>query len=45
MGNELQNQELEKKDKAFNKAYEPWRLAAKEIRAKLKTFCSPDELE
>lgn len=44
-GQELKKQELKKKEKAFNKAYETWRLAAKEIRAKLKTFCSPEELE
>lgn len=44
-GQELKKQELKKKEKAFNKAYETWRLAVKEIRAKLKTFCSPEELE
>lgn len=42
-GKELQKQELKKKEKAFYKAYETWRVAAKEIRAKLKTFCSPED--
>lgn len=44
-GQELKTQEVMKKEKAFNKAYEAWRLAAKEIRAKLKTSCSLEELE
>lgn len=44
-GKALQKQELKKKEKAFYKAYETWRVAAKEIRAKLKTFCSPEDLD
>ena len=34
----MQVQEQRKREKALNKAYEAWRLASKEIRAKLKDF-------
>lgn len=44
-GQELQNQEAKKKEKTFCKAYEAWKLTAKGIRAKLKTLCSPEDLE
>ncbi|KAL4006146.1 hypothetical protein ACER0C_005859 [Sarotherodon galilaeus] len=43
-GKEMQEYEAKKNEKAFNKAYDTWKKAAKEIRTKLKTFCSPEEL-
>ena len=44
-GQELQNQEAKKKEKIFCKAYETWKSTVKGIRAKLKTLCSPEDLE
>lgn len=37
--------EAKKNEKAFYKAYESWKGTVKETTAKLKTFCSPDDLE
>lgn len=44
-GQELHEQEAAKNEKAFNKVYDSWRHTAKEIRARLKTFCSPEDLD
>lgn len=44
-GQELHKLEAKKNEKAFYKAYESWKGTAKETRAKLKTFCSPEDLE
>ncbi|XP_067276268.1 uncharacterized protein [Pseudorasbora parva] len=44
-GQELHEQEAKRNAKAFNKAYDSWKLTAKEVRVKLKAFCSSEDLE
>lgn len=44
-GQELHEQEAKKNEKAFNKVYDSWRHTAKEIRVRLKMFCSPEDLD
>ena len=43
-GQELHEQEELRNERAFNKAYDPWKYTAKEFRVKLKAFCSPEDL-
>lgn len=43
-GKELHEQQAKKNENKFNKVYESWKRAAKEIRSKLKTCCSPENL-
>lgn len=44
-GLELHEQEAKKNERAFNKVYDSWKKTAKEIRTRLKTFCSAEDLE
>nr|XP_043906906.1 uncharacterized protein LOC122785246 [Solea senegalensis] len=44
-GLELHEQEAKKNEKAFNKTYDSWKQAAKEIRLRLKAFCSVEDLD
>lgn len=39
------NRKQRKTKKAFNKVYDSWRHTAKEIRVRLKTFCSLEDLD
>ena len=43
-GQEMHDQDTRKREKAFNKAYDFWKLAARETRTKLKTLCSLEDL-
>lgn len=43
-GQEIHDQETRKREKAFNKTYDSWRLVARETRTKLKTLCSLEDL-
>lgn len=44
-GQELHEQEAKKNEKAFSKVYDSWRHTAKEIRMRLKSFCSSEDLD
>ncbi|XP_013873851.1 uncharacterized protein LOC106524553, partial [Austrofundulus limnaeus] len=43
-GKEMHEQDAKKHERAFNRAYDSWKETAKEIRTKLKAFCSPGDL-
>lgn len=43
-GQEMQNHEIKKREKTFNKTYDSWKLVARETRTKLKALCSVDDL-
>ena len=43
-GQELQDQDDKKRETAFNKAYDSWKLTARESRTKLKFLCTVEEL-
>lgn len=43
-GKEPHEQQAKKSGKAFNKAYDSWKQTAKDIRSKLKAFCSSEGL-
>ncbi|XP_055366079.1 titin homolog [Betta splendens] len=43
-GQEMHEQEARKTEKAFNKAYDSWKQTAKEIRVRLKSYCSLEDL-
>ncbi|XP_041845165.1 uncharacterized protein LOC121642470 [Melanotaenia boesemani] len=44
-GQEMHEQTTKKNEKTFNKAYDSWKGQAKEIRTKLKTLCSAEDLQ
>lgn len=44
-GREMQEQQTKKHKKVFSKNYDGWRELAREIRTKLKTFCSAEDLD
>ena len=44
-GKEMHDQDIKKREKAFIKAYDSWKLAARETRTKLKTLCSLEDLD
>ncbi|XP_073718035.1 uncharacterized protein [Misgurnus anguillicaudatus] len=44
-GQELREQEAMKNERTFNKAYDAWKHVAKEVRTKLKVFCSAEDLD
>ncbi|KAL1280039.1 hypothetical protein QQF64_014639 [Cirrhinus molitorella] len=44
-GQELHEQEARRNEKAFNKAYDTWKHSAKEVRVKMKVFCSAEDLD
>lgn len=39
---EMHNQDTKKHEKTFHKAYNSWKLTARETRIKLKTLCSSE---
>ena len=41
----MHDQDIKKREKAFIKAYDSWKLAARETRTKLKTLCSLEDLD
>ncbi|CAH2221136.1 Hypothetical predicted protein [Pelobates cultripes] len=41
----MHEETVKKNEKAFNKAYNSWKELAKEIRMKLKNFCSTEDLD
>lgn len=43
-GQEMHDQDTRKREKAFNKTYDSWKLVARETRKKLKTLCSSEDL-
>ncbi|XP_042596033.1 uncharacterized protein LOC122139888 [Cyprinus carpio] len=43
-GQEMHDQDTRKREKAFNKTYDAWKLVARETRTKLKTLCSSEDL-
>lgn len=43
-GQEMQKQDAKKHDKTFNKAYNYWKVTARETRTKLKTLCTLEDL-
>lgn len=43
-GKEMHNQDAKKREKTFHKAYNSWKLTARETRTKLKTLCSSEDL-
>lgn len=43
-GQEMHNQDAKKCEKAFNKAYDSWKQAARETRTNLKILCSLEDL-
>ncbi|CAI5640766.1 unnamed protein product, partial [Oreochromis niloticus] len=43
-GLEMQNQDIRKREKSFNKTYDSWKLVARETRTKLKSLCSAEDL-
>ncbi|XP_026059678.1 uncharacterized protein LOC113044182 [Carassius auratus] len=43
-GQEMHEQDTRKREKAFNKSYDTWKLVARETRTKLKTLCSSEDL-
>ncbi|XP_026073081.1 uncharacterized protein LOC113052853 [Carassius auratus] len=43
-GQEMHEQDTRKREKAFNKSYDTWKLIARETRTKLKTLCSSEDL-
>ncbi|MEQ2242679.1 hypothetical protein ILYODFUR_038453 [Ilyodon furcidens] len=40
----MHNKDTKKREKAFTKDYDSWKLAARKIRTKLKTLCTLDDL-
>lgn len=40
----MHDQDTRKREKAFNKTYDAWKLVARETRTKLKTLCSSEDL-
>ncbi|XP_070412225.1 uncharacterized protein [Nothobranchius furzeri] len=43
-GQEMHDQDVKKREKTFKKAYNAWKLVARETRTKLKTLCSLEDL-
>lgn len=43
-GKEMHKQDAKKREKTFHKAYNSWKLTARETRSKLKTLCSSEDL-
>ncbi|XP_065108476.1 uncharacterized protein [Paramisgurnus dabryanus] len=43
-GQEMHDQDTKKRERAFNKTYDSWKLVARKTRTKLKTLCSSEEL-
>lgn len=43
-GQEKHKEDIKKRVKTFNKAYDSWKLVARETRTKLKTLCSLEDL-
>ncbi|CAH2277109.1 Hypothetical predicted protein [Pelobates cultripes] len=44
-GQVMHEETAKKNEKAFTKAYDSWKELAKELRTKLKTFCSTEDLD
>lgn len=40
----MHDQDTRKREKAFNKSYDAWKLVARETRTQLKTLCSSEDL-
>lgn len=40
----MQNHDIRKREKSFNKTYNSWKLVARETRTKLKSLCSAEDL-
>lgn len=40
----MHDQDTKKQEKTFNKAYDSWKLVARETRTKLKVLCSLEDL-
>lgn len=43
-GQEMHDQDTKKRERAFNKTYDSWKLVARKTRTKLKNLCSSEEL-
>ena len=43
-GQEMHDQNTKKREKAFNKTYDSWKLVARQTRTELKTLCSSEDL-
>ena len=43
-GQELHDQDTKKREKAFDKTYDSWKLVARKTRTELKTLCSSEDL-